>query len=392
MVEISGTDRERAKSFNRRVVVEALHRHGPCSRVELSRLTGLSPQTISNIIAEFLQAELVHVSGRRLGRGQPQVDLALRADAASSIGLSLEHDRLTGVRINLAGERRAELCEAVTDPRPAALIPRIIAMVTALRDGVTAAPWGVGLAMPGPFATDGEAFAGPTTLPGWGELPVADRLGAELGLKVLVERDAAAAARAEYLYGCARGLRSFFHLHFGRGLGGSAFTDGQPLRGAHGNAGEIGLMVVEPGGRRHPGGPDGCLEAYVSIHALQARLAASGLQTIDPAHEVVQDWIAEAALRLRGVIVTIEMLFDPEAIVIAGRLPQAVIARLIAALEPLPPSIACRTGRGVPRVLAGSGIAGSPVLGAAALPFYDWLAPDPQSMRKPASRRRHTGA
>jgi DNA-binding MarR family transcriptional regulator len=62
---LAGTNLERAKGFNRRVVVEALRRHAPCSRAELARLTHLSPQTISNIIGEFLAADLVRVAGRR---------------------------------------------------------------------------------------------------------------------------------------------------------------------------------------------------------------------------------------------------------------------------------------------------------------------------------------
>jgi predicted NBD/HSP70 family sugar kinase len=280
---------------------------------------------------------------------------------------------------------RAAWSTPVADARPAALLPLIAEAVAALRAAVPAQPWGVGLAMPGPFATAPHSFAGPTTLPGWDGVPVAERVGAVLGLPVLVERDAAAAARAEYLYGQARDLRSFFVLHFGRGLGGSAFGDGQLLRGARGNAGEIGLMVSVPGGRPHPGGPDGCLEAYVSLHALSARLAEEGLDGTmpDPAHPVLRDWIAEAAAHLRPAIGIIETLFDPETVLLTGQLPAALMARLIAALEPLPPSIAVHGKRRLRRVMAGSTGADSTVLGAATLPFYDWLAPDTAALRKP---------
>lgn len=391
---LAGTNLERAKGFNRRVVVEALRRHAPCSRAELARLTHLSPQTISNIIGEFLAADLVRVAGRRPSRGgargQPQVDLTLNADAAMSIGLSLEHDRLQAMAMNLDGAVRAEWSAPHDDPRPAALLPRIAVAVEALRSQVTAQPWGVGLAMPGPFSTDPNTFAGPTTLAGWQDLPVAQRVSEVLGLPVLVERDAAAAARAEYLYGRARDLRSFFVLHFGRGLGGSAFNEGQLLRGARGNAGEIGLMVVEPGGRPHPGGPDGCLEAYASVHALNARLAEAGLREADPAHPVVQEWLREAARYLRPAIAVIETLFDPEAIIIGGRLGQPLVEGLIAALDPLPPSIAHRPRRRVARVLAGATGPASPALGAAALPFYDWLSPDLQGLRKPGEGQNDT--
>jgi predicted NBD/HSP70 family sugar kinase len=384
---LAGTNLERAKGFNRRVVVEALRRHAPCSRAELARLTHLSPQTISNIIGEFLAADLVRVAGRRPSRGgargQPQVDLALNADAAISIGLSLEHDRLVAMAMNLDGVVRAEWSARHADPRPAALLPRIAEAVDALRGEVPAQPWGLGLAMPGPFSTAPGTFAGATTLPGWDDMPVAQRVSEVLGLPVLVERDAAAAARAEYLYGRARELRSFFVLHFGRGLGGSAFNEGRLLRGARGNAGEIGLMVVEPGGRAHSGGPDGCLEAYASVHALNTRMIEAGLDAAEPDHPVVREWVREAARYLRPAIAVIETLFDPEAIIIGGRLGQTLTERLIGALEPLPPSIAHRPSRRLARVLSGTTGPEGTALGAAALPFYDWLAPDLQGLRKP---------
>ncbi len=108
---------------------------------------------------------------------------------------------------------------------------------------------GVGVVMPGPFGIEGMTSVGPTTLPGWAGVDAAAYLSVATGLSVVVENDATAASVGERLHGVGRTLRNFCLVYFGRGLGLGVIIDGRPYRGAFGNAGEIGHVVVAPGGR-----------------------------------------------------------------------------------------------------------------------------------------------
>lgn len=84
---LAGTNLEHARSYNRRVVVETVRLHGPLSRAEIARATGLSAQTVSNIAEELLESGLLAAAGRRTGgRGQPPVELALNPGGASPSG------------------------------------------------------------------------------------------------------------------------------------------------------------------------------------------------------------------------------------------------------------------------------------------------------------------
>jgi predicted NBD/HSP70 family sugar kinase len=214
-----------------------------------------------------------------------------------------------------------------------------------------------------------------------------------LGVPVLVENDATAAAVAERLHGVARARRTFAFVLLGRGLGLGLVLDGAPFKGAFGNAGELGHVVAVPGGRPCPCGNRGCLERYVSLHALAEMLAEAGLALADPAALVrllaahdpaLRGWLDQAAGLLRPVVTLLENLIDPETIVIGGVLPDPVLDALIARLEPLLPSVAARADRTVPRLLRGATGRFTPALGAAALPLFHEITPDLAAAAAPA--------
>ena len=163
------------------------------------------------------------------------------------------------------------------------------------------------------------SFVGPTTLQGWKDVPVRDRLAEATGLPAFIEVDLAAAAHGEQLYGLGSTFRDFYYLYFGVGLGGSMVHDGVALRGAWGNAGEIGHIPVVPGGDPCPCGNRGCLERYLSLEAYERRAKAIGEDA----------WLEEVAPILRSAVVTIENLFDPATIILGGLAPNNLLAKLI---------------------------------------------------------------
>lgn len=113
----------------------------------------------------------------------------------------------------------------------------------------------------------------------WRNEPVRRTLSARLGLPVVVENDANAAAWAEHRFGAGRGESQLLVVTLGTGIGGGVVLDGTLQRGAHGLAGEFGHMLVQPGGHRCECGNRGCWEQYASGRALvrEAReLARSG--------------------------------------------------------------------------------------------------------------------
>jgi glucokinase len=102
----------------------------------------------------------------------------------------------------------------------------------------------------------------------WRDEPLQATLARRLGLPVVVENDANAAAWAEARFGAGRGANHVVTVTVGTGIGGGIVVNGQLLRGQFGAAAEIGHVIVVPEGRRCGCGLRGCWEQYASGRAL----------------------------------------------------------------------------------------------------------------------------
>lgn len=141
---------------------------------------------------------------------------------------------------------------------------------------------------PGRLAAIGVSFGGPVDagrgivrlshhVPGWEETPLRDRLQAEFGVPAAVDNDANIAAFGEWRFGAGQGCDSLLYVTVSTGIGGGWVLGGRVYSGADGMAGEIGHIVVRPGGAPCVCGKRGCLEAEACgpaiARAAQERLA-----------------------------------------------------------------------------------------------------------------------
>jgi predicted NBD/HSP70 family sugar kinase/biotin operon repressor len=390
LVRLTGSNPELTRGFNRRVILEAVRLHGPLSRADLARMTGLSAQAISNIADQLRGEGLLIEERRRSGaRGQPPLELALNPTGGHTLGLSLDHDRLSAALVDLAGNVVAIRQVGLGRPTAGTILKIIEHAVERLirRAGVDRTRvLGAGLIVPALFEQGNVVAFGPSGIPGLEGLPLAQLLSQRLDMAVMVENDATAAAIGEHLYGHGKGLRDFVYVYFGVGLGSGIFIAGQPHRGVTGKAGELGHVIVEPGGRPCPCGNRGCLERYVSLSAAMAavRNNPQNGQPIDldeltrrlaEKDPVILAWLGLAAGHLRTAIAMIENLLEPQTIILGGLAPDPLLDALLARVTPLLPSVRDRADGSLPRVQKSKGGLDTPTLGAAALPLFRSIAP-----------------
>lgn len=112
---------------------------------------------------------------------------------------------------------------------------------------------------------------------GWTNESLRPVIEAEVGLPVVIENDANAAAWGEFRFGAGIGHNHMVCVTVGTGVGGGLVFDGGLYRGSHGLAAEFGHMCVEVGGRLCGCGNRGCWEQYASGNALvrEARMLAA---------------------------------------------------------------------------------------------------------------------
>ena len=364
---LRGTNQEFGRPYNRRIVLESIRLNAPTTRSRIAKQVGLTVQTVSTIIRELEeQGYVLAVREEPKGRGLPPATLRINPDGGYAIGVHITPFGLDAGLINLTGdiiEGAHRDAPNATPDQAFGLIHSIVGELSQARPG--GRMLGVGLALPGPFDVDSMSFVGPTTMVGWGNIALRERLTEATGLPSFLEADMAAAALGERLYGVGAEFSEFYYLYFGVGLGGSMVHDGAALRGAWGNAGEIGHIPVVPGGEPCPCGNRGCLERYVSLEAFNRRSAGMG--------EV--RWVEAIAPLLRAAITTIENLYDPQTIILGGLASDSLMGHLGAATATLPNSVSARRDRSAPRVIVSDGGHRAVLRGAAALAVAGVLSP-----------------
>ena len=230
------------------------------------------------------------------------------------IGIDVGGTKCLGVAIDDSGNVVQKF--RLPTPHADALCDTLVEIVAQLGGAST-----VGIGVPGLISPEGVIRASPN-LVGVKELPLRQMVEDRLGKKVLVENDATCAALGEWKLGAAQGATDAWVITLGTGIGGGFIAGSVLQRGAHGFAGEVGHMVVDPGGPLCPCGRNGCWERYASGNGLS--FLASGEKGEDvlsrakngaaDAIDVVDTFARWVALGL----VNLTNMTDPEVIVVGG--------------------------------------------------------------------------
>ncbi|MEV6306906.1 ROK family transcriptional regulator [Actinoplanes sp. NPDC051861] len=274
---------------SRALIVDIVRSAVTISRVELADVTGLTQPSISNLVRELIAEGIIHEIGSADSiRGKPRKLIAITPATRFGIGFHLGPDTVTCVAVDLTG--------GVVGRE---VVPRTDALATRFAEFTS------GLDLPRD-RIEGLAVVAPTPYPGE---PAPDLaavradLSEQLGLPVLVENDAAAAALGEFWSRRVSREQAFGCIYLATGIGAGFVFGGALFRGASFDAGELGHLSIHYDGRPCPCGNRGCVERYASMDAIVA--AARGNPSLsarlglgDPAATLSRshDAIARAAV------------------------------------------------------------------------------------------------
>jgi predicted NBD/HSP70 family sugar kinase len=378
---LSGTNLERAGDHNQRVTLHAIRVRGPVVRPDLAETTGLTPAAIANITKRLLRYRLILKAGTTRGsRGQPATKLVINPDCCYSMGLNIDRDHITLVVVDFSGRVRArtsrEIKFALPDTVRAFFNKSIAPLLSKARVNPSKLV-GIGVAFPDDIQGAGLPQQ-PAEYEKWSSVAIDDLLATPLSIPVIVENDAAAAAMGEMQFGLGQQYQSFFYVLITAALGGGLVIDGHYFRGAAGRSGELGWLHG-----RNESGQARPLQNIVSLSALYDSLGAQGYRVPSPrsllrldagGQRVIGDWIENSADALEEALVGINCLINPEAILIGGRLPAALVDRLAGRINE---RLRAYAGK-IPAVAPVARAAMSddaPAVGAAILPFSQQFLP-----------------
>ena len=165
-----------------------------------------------------------------------------------------------------------------------AVLDRIVTAARSVLGAAAAAgrpvPTAVGISSPGPLDPWRGVIHQLPNLPGWTDVPIAERVSAALDLPVTLERDTNVALLAEWRHGAAQDADNAVYVTVSTGIGGAIVSNGQLVRGPDGTAGEVGHLTVHLDGPVDGEGAPGHVEGIAS----GAALARLGQTLLDAGH------------------------------------------------------------------------------------------------------------
>lgn len=290
--------------MNVRRILEALRENGPCSRADLTRLSGISAPTVSKVVQSLLETGLIEEGDMpRSTVGRPGRHLRLASGAMRVVGVELDARRW---RLSVAGFDGKETGPAPREfPIPERydqLVADLVANIAPLQSSRQSQLLGVGISTPGLIDSRADRVELSPNLRILDGQRVGADLGDRLGVPCVMQQEANAQCIAERVFGDAVGLDDFALLDLSTGLGLGVVTNGELVTGSQGYAGELGHILYDQSEAARECGctKRGCLETRATATALCASIEerGGGHVTIDEAIRRVRegDVIAAAAL------------------------------------------------------------------------------------------------
>ncbi|WP_264990275.1 ROK family transcriptional regulator [Lysinibacillus piscis] len=262
------------KSVNRMIVLNMIRKKSPISRAQIAQETQLTPPTVSSIVKELIESELVKETqlGESQGGRKPTL-LTINHLRFYVIGVDAGPSHIktmiSDLQGNIINKRQSKSIISMNEEEfLGALKEEIREIIHEASIGIEFI--GIGVAMHG--AVDVETGIGlfaPNL--GWRNIPIKDSLELEFGISVKVENDARAMAMGEYWFGEYDDTESLVTLNIGRGVGAGIIINGQLFYGAQSVAGEIGHMTIDLNGELCECGNRGCLQTLTTGDAIAKR-------------------------------------------------------------------------------------------------------------------------
>lgn len=275
-----GSNLATLKSNNKSLVLRVLNTFGQTSRSELSKITGLTKTTITNIVNELLESGLIYETGvMNSSSGRKPVLLNLLKDALYSAGLYISRDFVYSNIINLKGEVTGESSFAFDMTESDAAFTSVVCKCldsTISKSGVDINKIiGVGIASIGPLDIRKGIILDPPNFRGLKSIPIVSIIKERFKLTAFLDNDMNASAIAESIFGNGKNFSNLVYIGVTNGLGAGIIINNSLFRGSDGFAGEIGHTTVDIHGDICPCGNMGCLEIYTSIPATIKQIRSS---------------------------------------------------------------------------------------------------------------------
>ncbi|MEK3884729.1 ROK family transcriptional regulator [Paenibacillus sp. PL2-23] len=281
------------KKMNRSLIIKHILQEGMISRAELAKATNLTRATISAQVSDLLDEGLVIEKNTEYNLvGRKPIMLSIHAEAGYALGIDLERNRISFALANLQGSIVATETIPLESTMYEHILKQLLASIRAYQERYASCRYGIigiVIGIHGLVTTDEVIHYVPSFH--WHDVALKSDLEKELRVVVHLENNANLSAFAE---------RTFFHhetdnllcVTFYSGIGLGMMINQAFFRGQDGFAGEIGHMILVPGGHSCNCGNKGCWEKYASEASVFQQLS-SDKNGAPVTYEQIRQWLKE---------------------------------------------------------------------------------------------------
>ncbi|MDP4087290.1 MAG: ROK family transcriptional regulator [Bacillota bacterium] len=325
------------KKENKTLVLKLIKNHSPISRADTAQKLGLNKGTVSSLVAELLDEQLITESGPgESSGGRRPVMLLFNQNAGYTIGVDLGVNYILAVLTDLQGNiicQKNEKNESHSFEDTFKLLKTII---SSLIKKAPTSPYGVvgiGIGAPGIINMNGDVVLAPNLQ--WRNLSLKQKLEDCFNIPVIVENEANAGAYGENKFGIGQNLVNLIYVSSGIGIGAGIILNGDLYKGINGYSGEFGHMTIDFNGIECSCGNKGCWELYASEQSLlnlaqKLDLGDKGNLTLDDLITLAEEGNT-SVIELFNIIghnlgvgiINIIHAFNPQKIIVGNRLVHA---------------------------------------------------------------------
>jgi len=320
---------EDTRKKNAITLLHLLLKEDGISRVELSRMTGLTKTTVSAIIREFKDSGIVEESNQIYtgNIGKSPIPLHIKEDAIYTIGIHLSRQRvetlLMDTQMNII---TSNIGEDYTRFGPEGIIDSLFININkimeyAKKKGIDIGAVGIGV--PGPLDAQTGVVKQPPKLKGWKDIPLGSIVQKEYGIPVWIENDANVCALAEKWLGSGRNIHNFIYILINEGIGAGVIINDELYQGTYDFVGEIGhFLCYEQGQFQY-------LEDIAGVDVLLYLANSQGLsvkslekmaELLQQDNQIAKSIVKKIATWIGSAIVNAIHMVGPQTVFIGGKM------------------------------------------------------------------------
>jgi len=317
------------RNKNATTLLRLLLKQDSISRVDLSRMTGLTKTTISSIINEFIALGIVEESSTiSTGNvGKSPTPLHIRTDAVYTVGAHLGREKVKTVlmdaRMNIISRKKGLSYEGLGPKR---VLERLFLSIDdSMRDAEkhNIEVGAIGIGVPGPLDAQTGVVRHPPKFKGWKDVPLGEIAYERYELPVWIENDANVGVLAEKWHGGGKDLKNFVYILVNEGIGAGVVIDDELYQGAYDYVGEIGhTLFYDHGKFRY-------LEDISGVDLLikQARSRGLDIENIKDISDllqtndgVVSSIVKQIAIWIGAAVINTIHIIGPQTVFVGGKM------------------------------------------------------------------------